>query len=78
MVAARSRGTAETKGTENRNRGVTQEEGGPEIQLEIEVRKIESEMIEVIRDLCRRKAEVGLRVSIDEIEEQECQDLMSA
>ncbi|MDS4070502.1 MAG: hypothetical protein RKO24_12880 [Candidatus Competibacter sp.] len=54
------------------------EEGGPEIQLEIEIRRVESEMMELIRELCGRKNEVELRISIDEIGEEECQDSMSA
>lgn len=55
-----------------------QEEEGPEIKLEIEIRQIESEMMEIVRELCGRNNEVELRISIDEIGEEECQDSMNA
>lgn len=54
------------------------EEEGPEIKLEIEIRQIESEMMEIVRELCGRKNEVELKISIDEIGEEECQDSMNA
>lgn len=54
------------------------EEDGPELKLEIEIRNIEQEMMEIIRSLCARNEEVELQCIITEIGEAECLDSMNA
>lgn len=54
------------------------EEDEPELKLEIEIRNIEQEIMEIIRSLCARNEEVELQCIITEIGETECLDSMNA
>lgn len=54
------------------------ESGGPELKIDIEVKRIEREMMKIIRDLCERSDEVEFQFSIEEMEEVKCHDSMNA